>query len=502
MNQRKAGAVLSYVHSLTTAIVGFIYIPLLIYFLGKEEYGLYQLLGSILIYLSLFDMGLSSTVTRYYSKYLALKDKMGQENLLAISAVLYGILSLVLLGVGIVFYFFLEDVFGRSLSTEQLESAKIMYVVIVGSAVITVFSAVFNSTIASHEKFVFLKVIAISQTLARPLLVLLVFTFESSALIVVIVQAFINLMGALFKIYYTFFKLKIVFKYHYWDTPLIKEMFVFSFFIFVTMLMDQLFWRSDQLLLGALSGTAAVAIYSVAAQIVLNFQTFSTAISGVFLPNVTKMVIEGVPIETLSKLFVKIGRIQMLLLGLLMAGFILLGKNFIELWVGEGFDDAYYITLLIMIPFTLDLIQNIGLTILQAKNMYSFRAVVFFLMAVAKVAFSIPLITQWGGVGAAAATGVAFLIGNGIIMNWYYAKKVKLDILWFWKEMTKIVVAIIPLTILTKMVFSFGLTSPLLDFLIKGGLFTLVYLMVMWLFVMNSYEKDVLRSVRKKLLKV
>lgn len=502
MNQRKAGAVLSYVHSLTTAIVGFIYIPLLIYFLGKDEYGLYQLLGSILIYLSLFDMGLSSTVTRYYSKFLALKDRVAQENLLAISVGLYGILSLLLLIVGTVFYFYIDDVFGNSLTTSQLESAKLMYVVIVVSATVTVFSAVFNSTLASHEKFVFLKLLAIAQTVARPLLVLAVFTFESSALIVVIVQAVINLVGALFKVYYTFFKLKLVIRFHKWDSSLIKEMFIFSFFIFVTMLMDQLFWRSDQLLLGALTGTAAVAVYSVAAQIVLNYQTFSTAISGVFLPSVTKMVVEGVSMQRLTALFVKIGRIQMLLLGLIIGGFILLGNDFIELWVGEGFDEAYYITLLIMIPFTLDLIQNIGLTILQAKNMYSFRAVVFFFMALAKIAISIPLIGQWGSVGAAAATGVAFLIGNGLVMNWYYAAKVKLDIKWFWKEMLTIMAVLVPLTLISKFLFLFTLDAPLIDFLVKGAVFTMLYIFMMWMLIMNGYEKDLLRSVRRKLIRI
>ena len=62
---------------------------------------------------------------------------------------------------------------------------------------------------------------------------------------------------------------------------------------------------------------------------------------------------------------------------MVLTGFILYGREFIAIWVGEEFNKSYYIALIIMIPFTIDLIQNIGLAILQAKNMYSFRAIVF-----------------------------------------------------------------------------------------------------------------------------
>ncbi|PGQ04964.1 polysaccharide biosynthesis protein, partial [Bacillus thuringiensis] len=106
INQRKAGVLLSYALTGTNALVGFIYIPILLYFLGKGEYGLYQLMGSFLVYLGLFDFGLSNTVTRYYSKYIALKDEKAKENVLAISTVIYILLTMILVVVGIVLYFY------------------------------------------------------------------------------------------------------------------------------------------------------------------------------------------------------------------------------------------------------------------------------------------------------------------------------------------------------------------------------------------------------------
>lgn len=44
MNERKIGILLSYLNIALHAIVGFLYVPILLHFIGKEEYGLYQLL--------------------------------------------------------------------------------------------------------------------------------------------------------------------------------------------------------------------------------------------------------------------------------------------------------------------------------------------------------------------------------------------------------------------------------------------------------------------------
>ncbi len=41
-------------------------------------------------------------------------------------------------------------------------------------------------------------------------------------------------------------------------------------------------------------------------------------------------------------------------------------------------------------------------------------------------------------------------IGNGLIMNWYYLKITKLDIILFWKDIEKITFGVIIVTIIGK----------------------------------------------------
>ncbi|WP_078593656.1 oligosaccharide flippase family protein [Evansella clarkii] len=499
INQRKAGALLSYIFTVTNAAVGFIYIPLLIYFLGQEEYGLYQLLGSFLIYLGLFDFGLGKTVTRYYSKYIALKDDIRKENLLALSTIIFSGLTIILIIVGSIFYFFLEELFKNSLTSNEIIIAQQMYIVILVTATITILTTIFKAIVTANEKFVFLKGLLIVQVIMRPIIVLAVFSIQASAFNLVIVQAAINILGIVAMVYYSFKKLNVRIKFHYWDISLLKDLQRFSFFIFITAVMDQIFWRSDQIILGIIVGTASVAVYSIGSQIVMYYMTLSTAMSGVFLPSITKRVAQNASNKELTDIFIKIGRLQYILLGAVLIGFILFGKEFISLWVGDDFTQAYYITLIIMLPFTIDLIQNIGLAILQAKNMYGFRASIFLGMALLNVAVSIPLAKYYGGIGTAAATGISFLIGNGLIMNIYYYKKVGLNIFRFWKEIFKLSIYIVfPFLIGYFIINQISLESHILTLIIKLSIFVLVYGSILWVCGMNKYEKDLfIRPIRK-----
>ena len=75
MNQRKIGITISYLNIVLHAIMGFVYVPLLLHYIGKSEYGLYQLIGSFIAYFSIMDFGLTAAVVRFYTKYKAEGNK-------------------------------------------------------------------------------------------------------------------------------------------------------------------------------------------------------------------------------------------------------------------------------------------------------------------------------------------------------------------------------------------------------------------------------------------
>lgn len=500
MNQRKLGIFLSYLNITLQSLLGFLYIPILLHYIGKSEYGLYQLMGSLIAYFGIMDFGLSAAVIRFYAKYLALKDRVGMENILAIALRCYGAVMGVMLIAGGAVYTMLDAAFSGSMTAGEVAEAKDIFLLLLLNIVITLSTMVFRSVINAHERFLFLKGMETVQLVLQPMLVVLLLMHHPSAFSVAAVQTVLNLVLSGARVYYCFHDLHVKIHFHYWNHELFSEFKKLALSVFAVSLIDQVFWKTNQIILGIISGTAAVAVYSIASLIYMNYMALSTAISGVYLPHVTGMVARKEPISNLSELFIQIGRWQYYLLALVATGFIIFGKQFIALWAGPGFEDSYTITLLIILPFTVDLIQNIGLAIMQAMNRYDFRARIYFLTGALNLLLAIPLGIKYGGIGCAMATGISMIVGNGFIMNWYYAKEIHLAIASFWSQIGRISfvtgVCLVIGYAANVYLWTQGGVGP---FVLKAAMYSILYMVMIYAFAMNQSERDKIQATFRKL---
>lgn len=256
------------------------------------------------------------------------------------------------------------------------------------------------------------------------------------------------------------------------------------------------------MILGKLFSTAVVAVYSVGAQIYMMYMQFGTQIASVFYPKVSILYQEENGNQKVSDLFVRVGRVTFMIIMLILSGFIVFGKEFLLIWVGEGYTEAYYVAIVVMIPFSVDLAQNLALAILQVKKQYGFRAKIYLLSAMINVVTTVILALYFGIIGAAISTGLSMFITSGMIMNWYYLKKVSLDIVKFWKESFKVIaasMAIMILALLIKKYMSWN-SAGLLQLGMQILLFASIYVCMMYKFIMTSEErKQILAFVKRKL---
>lgn len=498
MNQRKQGILLSYLNIILHAVIGFLYVPILLHYIGKSEYGLYQLMGSLIAYFGVMDFGLSATVIRFYAKYRAEGNTTGMENILAISMRCYGIVTALALLIGVVCYQFLDQIFARNMTLGELIEAKEIFLLLLLNIVISLSTMVFRSVINACERFLFLKGLETIQLVTQPIFVVLLLQRHPIAFTVAAVQTALNLGLSLSRLLYCKVVLKVRIQFHAWDRELFREFKNLALSVFVVTLIDQVFWKTNQIILGIVAGTGAVAVYSLASIIYLAYMALSGAISGVYLPYVTGMVARREPVSALSRLFCQIGRWQYYLLALVATGFIIFGRQFICLWAGEGFLDAYWITILIILPFTIDLIQNVGLSILQAMNRYDFRARVYFCTGLLNLFLAIPLAIRFGGIGCAFATGLSMFLGNGVVMNWFYKKHIGLDIPGFWRQIGRITIPVL-LCLGLGVAFNEWIagTGKML-FVGKVLGYTFLYGVVIYRLAMNEEEKEKIRGIVEK----
>ena len=173
MSERRAGIFFSYLNILLHAVIGFLYVPLLLHFIGKNEYGLYQLMGSFIAYFEVMDFGLSASVVRFYARYRAQGDTAGAENILAFALRGYAAITALLLAAGGVLYFYLADIFAGSLSSAEIEEAEEIFLLLLFNVAISFSTTPFRAVIQAEERFVFLKGMETVQHLLQPLVVIL-----------------------------------------------------------------------------------------------------------------------------------------------------------------------------------------------------------------------------------------------------------------------------------------------------------------------------------------
>lgn len=490
VSQLKFGAALSYLSLGVGNVISILYTPIMIRLLGQSEYGLYNLSNSIIGYLGVLDFGIGNAVIRYTAKYKALEDKEGESNLYGMFFVIYSILAILVILTGIFLVKNTHLFFSNSLTKDELIRIQFMMALMIFNLAISFPFGIFGAIITAHEQFIFPKLVGIVRQILNPFVMLPLLLLGYRSLGMTVATTCLNLIFIWINLYYCFNILKIKVKFNRMDFLVLKEIMGYSFFIFLNMIVDKIYWSTDQFILGSVRGTVAVAVYSIGSTFNQYYMNFSTAISGVFLPKVTKMVTRNVSNEELSDLFIRTGRIQFIILSFILSGFILVGQEFIAIWAGRDYEESYFIALVVMIPLTIPLIQNLGITILQAKNMHYFRSTIYIMIAILNVMISIPLAKIYGGIGCALATGISMIIGNIIIINIYYYKKLCINIPKFWIEISKLSIPVLLSIGIMLLVNKLIPLSGVINVLFTGSVFTIIFVSLMWLLGMNNSEKE------------
>lgn len=492
VNQLKVGAILSYISMWLGYIISMFYTPVMLRLLGQSEYGLYNLVASIVSYLGLFSFGFGSAYMRYYSRFKVKDDREKIAKLNGMFLIIFSIIGLVALVAGMILVFNVESIFGDKLSFAELSTAKILMAILVVNISLSFPFNIFQSYITANEEYIFQNSLQMLQTILNPFLVLPILLIGYRSVGLVSVTTALSIVVGICNIMFSVNKLKIQFNFHEFDFKLMREMTIFSSYLFINMIIDQVNWNVDKFILGRYRGTVAVAVYGLASQLNMYYISISSTISSVFIPRVNRMVASTNNNDELTELFTRIGRIQFILLALICSGLFFFGQPFINMWAGIDYSGAYPIMLLLVIPVTIPLIQNIGIEIQKAKNMHQFRSWIYLLIAFANVLMSIPLTKLYGGVGAALGTAISLFVGNGLIMNWYYHYRVGLDMKYFWSQILSFIPSfIIPVTIGVLMCIFIDL-NQVLTFVICVSIYTVIYCASMLFFGMNPYEKDLL----------
>lgn len=439
--QIKTGVLLSYALIILNTLYGLFITPYMIGKLGANEYGVYKTVSSLSSSLMVLDLGIGSTVMRYVAKFRASKDEGSIPNFVAMSLIQALALSGIILAIGSAVLFSIKPMYSATFSQGEVREAQLLFCLLLLNMLLHVFENVINGVITGCNRFYFGNGVKVIRLLVRIGLIVGILAIYSSAVMIVLVDLLITVASISVEVGYTIRILHIKPKYSHWDRSLFIESGKYTGLMFLTSIAAQVNNNLDNVIIGAISGPALVTVYSMGLLIFGMYENLSTAVSGVMLPTVTNLLEEEDSGEKLLRMIVKVGRIQFLLLGAAVVGFICVGKDFINAWLGSGYEDVYIITLILMLPSLFELCVNVCLSILRAKNKLLFRTCVLFASTILNAIVTIVAVKNWSYIGAALGTAASFIVGSLIVMNLYYCKELHLPML---KIYRRIVHGILP----------------------------------------------------------
>ncbi len=492
------GTILGYVALTLSIISGLIYTPWIKDAIGKSNYGLYTL-SSSLINLFLIDFGLSATANTFLAKYKAKDDEEGISNFLAVMYRIFIVVDIVIL-ISFTIVYFCIDYLYVGLTPEERESFKIIFLIAVSFSVLSFPCTVFSGVIQAYEKFVPLKLIDIAHRL--------IFIGSSATAILlgwnliglVIANFGSALLCYIFRYIYIRWKLKIKANFHFKaDKAFVKTVLFYSGWAAVNSIASRLVFNVMPSILGIVSDSDNIATFGFISQLEGYIYMFGNVMGGFFLPKIARLKEENSR-EKIDNLSVKVAKIQLFLIGLIFAGFVCCGTDFINIWLKhDPSTNAIYLGTIMIIAYQLIYVpQIVFYNEMFISNHVKQLAIGSLIKAALNCGLAFLLGFYYGAFGAAISVAISRVF-ELLYTNIAYNNCLKINIGLFFRNVF--------LRAIPAFVVAIGASLPLalfldidekLRFLICGVIVAILFALVYYLIVLTKEEKKQLLHLIKR----
>lgn len=490
--QIKYGAMISYLAIILNSVISLAYTPWMANQLGKSQYGLYNLAYSF-VRMFLVDLGLNAAVSRFVAKYRAEGREDKVEHFLGTVTKFYLVLGAIICAILIVVYFFLGDIY-QGLTAEEIVIFRKIYLIM---AAATVFSFPFlsqNGILTAYAEFIPLKLCDLGQKVLSVILIIIALlnhmdvvavmaAYAGSTIVFILVKYFIIRNGL---------HLRIISQKN--DQEMRTQILQFTAWTATTTIAEGCTYGLAPTILGIVSNTAQIALFSPANFLEGYFSTFAAAINDMFLPRISRYIAQGKE-NRIYPLMVMVGRYQLAFMGLIFIGFLCVGNTFMVTWMGPDYQGAYLCTVLCIIPDMLNVTQQIANTAVIAENKVRQKGIAQIVKTIVCISLSFLLSSKFGALGACMAISIAALT-EFAMMNRVYQKELNLDIRSFFRECYRSF--LIPDAI--SLVAGYYLCNVVLAgvgwkyVIIQATAVVLIYSLSVWLMALKPEEKAYLKQ--------
>ena len=502
------GTIFGYLAIGVSIVYGLFLTPEIVEVVGESDYGLYGLTASIMAML-LIDFGLTNTVNTYLAKLRANNDKEGVERFLAAIFKLYLMVDIVFAVIIAGIFFAAPYLFQNTYNPAQIEVLQYLILIVGGFAMISVPCSCFSAVMSTYEKFSIIKLVDIIQKVLYLAFSVLSVYLGWGVIGIVCANVATGLFSVILRFLYMRFYIGIKLDLRLGVSRKdLKGIVSFSGWGFVITLCSRLVITVTPFILGVMSTDFEVTLFSLVVTIETYIFMFGEMVSSFFMAKIARTDREAVSEvekkEHLQALVEKIGKIEFLVIGLIMAGWVSVGREFVLVWMKgkEEFLPIYWCIILIC-GYEIFHIPQLALqNAMYTHGHIAPVAITQITKAVVNLALSFWLSKWYGAFGASIAICAA-CIAELIVSNIMYKKYLGISLLHYYASIyigggiTMAATITIGLVLRYFMPLDHKLPTKLV---LDGIIVVFVYILYTFYFTFNREERRYYKNVIRRVL--
>jgi len=475
--------------------------PLLTRKLGSGVFGVYSICSSIMAYIMLLWAGISSAYSKFYFDYQRDGDGGKVKRLNGLVTIIIGSICLGTVVGGFLLSRYPHIVFGTLLTEEELNLGAKLLMIISLSGSFTLMSCVFELSAWVKERFIFIRSLQTLRYFLLCAVTVAVLLSGCGAMAVMLGQAAVIFGCMVANYYYSRLSLDTRYEFRAIEKQMVKSVLYFSLFIGLQSLLEILNAQFDKILVVHFQGASAAGVYTVGTQLYNAVFVLGTTLTGLFIPKVNRIVsgnqtdADTVLSETLSK----VGRIQFLGVALLYSGIVFFGKPFVRFFAGGGYDGAYIVGLILILPLLMTSALDLGQYVVRAKSRHHILVLMYLGSSIVFLIIRIPLCASFGIIGAAVGT-TAGIVAAQIIIAIIYMGRCGLNMKVWFSQIIRILPSLVIPIIVGAGIMLFADISRPIPFLAYGVMYIVIFGISVWMFGLNAREKDIFAKPIRKLI--
>ena len=468
--------------------------PYIVGQLGESSYGIYALVGSVIGYFSLLDLGLGNAVVKYVSEYLGQRDKALVQEVVGIGLTLF----LVAGGAGMLVMLSIAHVLANDLLKIPPDLAPQAFYCFSAAALgffLTMLMTLFTSIINGLNRYD-ISSVAMAAMGAVTTLGSVAVLYMGFGLIAV-VWLHVILPAGMIAFYLVAIKrlLPGIRLHCTFSLAPFKRVLHFGLYSMLSRVTDVVVRQIVPLLIGALLGMAAVTYYIIPFTILNRLTALLGRIGMVILPAISEL--QGQKrLDTIRRLYLTSYRIMISFAVAFVMPLLIFGQRFLSLWMGPEFaEQSGAVLVIITLGVFFDLCTHIPSHVVNGLGRPKVSGLAAISQATLLLILMVPAALYGGIKGVAAAYSLSLAIVFPFFVCYVNRAVVGLSLNQLWKEaymrplLSGLVVAV-PLAAVPQL----RIHNIFLLLLVMGSGVALYFSIALLFGVYRKHERQILRE--------